>query len=198
MAFGFIYVRTMGILLVILPLLLLIGVSVWLYNCLVRCRNRVKEAWSGIDVQLKRRHDLIPNLVRTVDAYASHERNLLQEVTRLRSETLKATGVDSVQHAENDLSHSLGALLVLVENYPDLKADKNFLDLHNRLVEVEDHLQMARRYYNGSVRDMNNLVESVPTNLIAKIFGFRLQAFFKLDSALERNVPEVRLSAGGM
>ncbi len=186
----------MNTLLPLLVLLLLIGFPVWAFNRLVRGRNRVKEAWSGIDVQLKRRHDLIPNLVRTVEAYAAHERNLLGEVTRLRAESLTASGMDSVQHVENDLSHSLGALLVLVENYPDLKADKNFLGLHKSLVEVEDHLQMARRYYNGSVRDMNNLVEAFPTNVIAKMAGFRSKPYFELDSAMESRSPEIRFSGG--
>lgn len=183
----------------ILPILVLafmLGFPAWAFNRLVRHRNQVKEAWSGIDVQLKRRHDLVPNLVRTVEAYAAHERGLLEEITRLRASTLQASGFKPLQAAENDLSHSLGSLLVLVENYPALKADQNFLALHHQLVDIEDHLQMARRYYNGAVRDMNNRVEAFPTNVVARMFGFRSQEFFELDSATQRAAPQVRLATG--
>ena len=181
----------------LLVLLLLVAVPAWLFNRLVRHRNRVKEAWAGIDVQLKRRHDLVPNLVRVVEGYAGHERQVLEEVTRMRGETLAAADRRGLADAERHLTDSLESLLVLVENYPDLKADRNFLDLHHSLVEVEDHLQMARRYYNGTVRDMNIRVEGFPSNVIARMFGFRSQEFFELDSATERAAPRIQLSTGG-
>ena len=163
------------------------------FNGLVKQRNRVKEAWSGIDVQLKRRHDLIPNLVEVVEGYAAHEKGLLEEITRLRSKTIDVTGLRDTQAAETDLTGSLESLLVLVEDYPALKADENFRQLHHSLVDIEDHLQMARRYYNGSVRDNNTKVESFPSNLIANLFGFVSEEFFELESATERAAPRMNL-----
>jgi LemA protein len=165
--------------------------AVWAYNRLVRHSNLVREAWSGIDVQLKRRNDLIPAMVEAVRAYCSHERALLEEVTRARSAALEAAKVREHQDRQNALSGALRSLLVAVEAYPELKADRSFAGLQGQLVEVEDQLQLARRYYNGTVRDYNIRVESFPANLLARTTGFGLAEFFQLASAVERAVPGV-------
>jgi LemA protein len=159
------------------------------FNRLVRHRNLVREAWSGIDVQLKRRHDLVPGLVESVRGHASFERGVLEEVTRLRAD---ARASRALQDGENALATQLRGLLAVVEAYPQLRAGASFLALQQRLVDVEDHLQMARRYYNGTVRDYNTAVESFPSNLVARAFGFPLEEFFEVESAIERAVPEVR------
>ena len=155
----------------------------------------MREAWSGIDVQLKRRHNLIPNIVETVKGYGAHERNLLEEITRLRAESveLKPGDVKGREISENALSLQLGNLLALVENYPALKANVNYLELQKQLVEVEDQLQYARRYYNGTVRNYNIRAESFPGNLVAGAFGFRRAEFFEIQTAAERATPEVDL-----
>lgn len=171
---------------------LLLGL--WLavtYNRLVRQRNLVKEAWSGIDVQLKRRHDLVPNLVRVVEAYASHEKDVLEEVTRLRATAGTEAPSEALQHDENTLADRLSRLIAVAEAYPELKADRQFLTLHEQLVEIEDHLQYARRYYNGTVRDLNVRVESFPANVVAGSLGFESAPFFELTSATERHAPKV-------
>jgi len=145
-------------------------------------------------VQLKRRHNLIPNLVTTVTAYARHEEDVLKEVTEVRSRFTKKQNVKETGELENGVSRSLKTLLALVEAYPDLKADKNFLELQDELVEIEDHLQYARRYYNGSVRDLNNLVESFPSNLVCGLLGGRSSDYFEIDRAIERQVPSVSMT----
>ena len=173
-----------------------VAVGVWgivVYNLLVRHRNLVQEAWSGIDVQLRRRANLIPNLVETVKAYSAHERKTLEEVTRMRGQATRAEGVRDRESSENALSQALKSLFAIVEAYPDLKADQTFLDLQGQLVEVEDQIQYARRYYNGTVRDYNIRVESFPNNLIAGTFRFKREAFFQLETATEREAPEVAL-----
>jgi LemA protein len=159
------------------------------FNRLVRHRNLVREAWSGIDVQLKRRHDLVPSLVESVRGHATFERGVLEDVTRLRG---GAPASRALQDGENALSAQLRGLLAVAEAYPQLRAGESFLDLQKRLAEVENHLQLARRYYNGTVRDYNTVVESFPSNLVAGAFGFTLADFFQVESALERAVPEVR------
>jgi len=178
-----------GLLLVALALVL--GV-VWLFNSCVRLRNRAREAFSGVDVQLKRRHDLVPNLVRTVGAYAQHERDALDEVTRLRGAAGAADAVDERERLERGLAGGLDRLLALVERYPDLKADANFRRLQADLVEIEDHLQYARRYYNGAVRDYNTRIEQLPGNALAAILGWRALPFFQLREETERAAPAVR------
>jgi LemA protein len=177
------------ILITLLVLALILGV--WLYNRLVRNRNLVKEAWAGIDVQLQKRAELVPNLVQTVKGYTSHESSVLEELTRIRSE--KESGVNQRAAQETALSKSLGRLFALAEEYPDLKASEGFQQLHNSLVEIEEHLQFARRYYNGAVRDNNNLVESFPSNIIAGMFKFSLAEFFEIELASQRSVPDVEL-----
>ena len=176
--------------LITLPVLVLI-LGVWLYNRLVRNRNLVKEAWAGIDVQLQKRAELVPNLVQTVKGYTSHESSVLEELTRIRSE--KESGVNQRAAQETALSKSLGRLFALAEEYPDLKASEGFQQLHNSLVEIEEHLQFARRYYNGAVRDNNNLVESFPSNIVAGMFKFSLAEFFEIELASQRSVPDVEL-----
>ena len=169
--------------------------AVVIYNRLVRTRQMTNEAWSGIDVQLKRRSDLVPNLVETVKGYAAHERQLLAEVTELRNlaRSLPADDVLGRARAEGALSTMLGRLFALAEAYPDLKASANFLELQRELAKLEDEIQMARRYYNGAVRNLNTLVESVPSNIVARLTGFAQRAFFELADANERNVPRVQV-----
>ena len=161
------------------------------YNGLVRMRNMVEEAWSGIDVQLKRRTDLIPNLVSTVKGYAAHEKGTLEEVIRLRGLAQNAHGVGETAQAQGLLGAALGKLFALAENYPDLKANANFAQLQASLGEIEEQIQLARRYYNGAVRNLNIAVESFPSNLVAGRFGFVKAEFFELESAAERAVPSV-------
>jgi LemA protein len=169
--------------------LLLLGAGIWIYNRLIRNRNRVNEAWAGIDVQLQKRAELVPNLVQTVKGYAAHESSVLEEVTRARTTT--ATGVDARAQHETALSRSLGRLFALAESYPDLKASEGFRQLHSSLVDIEDHLQYARRYYNGAVRDNNNLVEGFPSNIVASLFKFRPAEFFEIELASQRSAPDV-------
>ncbi len=162
------------------------------FNRAVRLRNQVSEAWAGIDVQLQRRYELVPNLVATVTGYTQHESAVLQQLNQLRSTT--AMPLDRRADEETGLSRSIGRLFALAEDYPDLKASEGFRQLHTSLVEIEEHLQYARRYYNGSVRDNNNLVEGFPSLLIARLFGFRMAEFFEIELAIQREAPTVQLS----
>lgn len=166
-----------------------------LFNRLVRTRQMAREAWSGIDVQLKRRTDLVPNLVDAVKGYAAHERDVLNEVTALRgaSQALPAGAVSQRGPVEGALSRALGRLLAVAEAYPDLKASGNFLELQEQLSALENELQMARRYYNGAVRNLNILIESFPSNMVARPFGFTPMDYFELTDTAERAVPEVSL-----
>ena len=170
--------------------------AVVVFNGLVRTRQMANEAWSGIDVQLKRRSDLVPNLVDAVKGYAAHERGVLQEVTELRAaaRALPAGDVAARAQAEGALSGALGKLFALAENYPDLKASANFLELQPQLSDLENELQMARRYYNGTVRNLNVLVQSFPSNLIAGLIGFAQRDYFELADAAERAAPQVALA----
>ena len=175
-------------------LLLLIAV-IWMYNRLVRNRNLVSEAWAGIDVQLQKRFELVPNLVQTVKGYAKHESTVFEDVATIRSsgEKSKETGVEKRAEQETALSRSLGRLFALAEDYPDLKASEGFQQLHSSLVEIENDLQYARRYYNGAARDNNNLVESFPSNIIANVFKFTTAEFFEIELASQRSAPNVDL-----
>jgi LemA protein len=166
-----------------------------LYNRLVRSRNRVSTAWSDIDVQLQRRHDLIPQLVKAVDAYANYEKATLQAVTELRAEAMRAVDLNARGEAEQALSEGVGRLLALAESYPDLKANENFLKLQSELVETENYLQFARRYYNGSVRDYNTMTETVPSNVVAGMFRFEPREFFQKTADEAANVPLVKLGS---
>jgi LemA protein len=171
----------------------LIVAGIVLYNRLIRSRNRVDTAWSDIDVQLQRRHDLIPNLVAAVDQYAKYERATLEAVTELRAEAERITDVEELGQLEEELSAGLVKLIAVAEDYPDLKANENFLNLQSELAETENYLQFARRYYNGSVRDYNTMTETVPSNIIASIFGFGARKFFQKASDEVANVPLVRI-----
>ena len=162
-----------------------------IYNSMVRGRILVREGFSGVDVQLKRRHNLIPNLVKTVEGYADFERSVLDDVTRLRTQAMGDQSVDEKQRDESALSGALHNLLAVAENYPDLKANTNFLDLQQNLADIEDALQKARRYYNGTVRDYNTRVQIFPSNLIARAFGFRNEEFFEMENESERAVTDV-------
>jgi LemA protein len=168
--------------------------AIILFNSLVRTRQMANEAWSGIDVQLKRRSELVPNLVESVKGYAAHERSVLDEVTRLRAaaRALPDNDVASRAQAEGALSLALGKLVALAESYPELKASANFLDLQQQLGQLETELQMARRYYNGTVRNQNVLVQSFPGNLVAGLFGFGQRQYFEVADA-DRAVPQVAL-----
>jgi LemA protein len=179
-----------------LVLLAILVVAV-LFNGFVRHRAMVGEAWSGIDVQLKRRHDLIPNLVTLVKGYAQHEHQVFTEVTRLRGQARELARDDQParESAENAFTGQVKQLLVLAEDYPNLKADGNFRDLQRQLVEVEETLQYARRYYNGTVRDYNVAIGSFPGVLLAAPLGFKPAVFFELETATERLAPAVEMNA---
>jgi LemA protein len=183
---------TLYILLGIIALLLLGAVAI--YNKLVTNKNLVAEGWSGIDVQLKRRADLIPNLIESVKGYMGHERGVLKKVTELRSQSLKASGVGDKARVEGALGAALGNLFAVAENYPDLKASQNFLDLQKNLADIEDQIQMARRYYNGTARNFNILIASFPSNLVAKNFGFTPVEYFEIEDQADRAVPKVSFS----
>ena len=167
--------------------------AVALYNRLVKNRQMAEEGWSGIDVQLKRRADLIPNLVDTVKGYVGHERETLERVTELRAQIGKVPEGDVAERGklEGLLSAAIGRLLAVAENYPELKANANFLELQKSLADVEDEIQMSRRYYNGAVRNLNVMVESFPSNLVAGQFGFQKRDYFEIEDATDRAVPEV-------
>ena len=155
--------------------------AIYVYNRLVRLRNMVSEGFSGVDVQLRRRTDLVPNLVETVKAYAAHERSVLEEVAATRASSVAANDVRGRRRPHGRCRRALGQLFAVAEAYPQLKADKNFLELQNQLAEIEDQLQMARRYYNGTVRDLNIEIQSFPSSLIAGAMHFTPAPFFELD-----------------
>lgn len=171
-------------------------IGIWLvalFNGLITLRNRVDESWSDIDVQLKRRYDLIPNLVETVKAYAAHERELFEKVAEARSAAMGARTPGEHDKAENALTGTLKTLFAVAENYPDLKASQNFLQLQDELSDTENKVQAARRFYNGNVRDFNIKIQQFPGNLIAKSLGFAKREFFGIMNGAEREVPKVKL-----
>ena len=167
---------------------------IFIYNGLVRSRQMAEEAWSGIDVQLKRRADLIPNLIETVKGYAAHEKSTLEEVVELRNkaQAVPAGDVAGRAQAEGLLGQALGRVLALAEAYPDLKANQNFSELQASLETMESEIQMARRYYNGAARDLNVKVESFPSNLVAGQFGFAKREYFEIANEADRAVPSVK------
>jgi len=173
---------------VVLVIFWVIGV----FNGLVTLKNRAKEALADIDVQLKRRYDLIPNLVETVKGYASHERELFEKVTQARASAMNAQGTANKAEAENALSSTLKSLFAIAENYPDLKASQNFLALQNELTDTEDKIQAARRFYNTNVRDLNIKIESFPANLIAGSFGFKEMELFQTANEAEKQPVSVK------
>jgi LemA protein len=181
-----------------IPLYILLGAVaiffLWLaatYNSLVGLRNQVKNAWAQIDVQLKRRHDLIPNLIETVRGYMTHERETLDSVTRARNAASQASGVAAQSQAETVLSQALGRLLVTVEAYPDLKANQNFLALQEELTSTENKIGFARQFYNDQAMQFNNRIQMFPSNFVANAFAFKLAEFFEVEDTAERAVPTV-------
>jgi LemA protein len=179
----------------IIVVLIVIGVVVLfvisMYNSLIQLRNRVKNAWSQIDVQLKRRHDLIPNLLETVKGYMKHEREIMENITKYRSQAMDASTVGQKAQAEGLLSGALGQLRVQVENYPDLKANQNFLALQEELTSTENKISFARQSYNDQVLFYNNKIQMFPSNIIANIFKFIQEEFFQVEDEKERAVPKV-------
>jgi LemA protein len=163
-----------------------------LYNQLVRLRNGSESAWSDVDVQLKRRYELIPNLVETVKGYATHEKTAFDAVTKARSQAMQASTPEAKSAAEGGLSSTLKSLFAIAEAYPELKANQNFLALQTELASLEEAIQNARRYYNAVVRDLNTRCESFPSNFVASSFGFSKKQYFELDSAAERSAPRVQ------
>ena len=177
------------IILAVLLTVVLLGVTQ--YNRLVRSRQMTQEGLSGIDVQLKRRADLIPNLIETVKGYMGHERQVLEKVTELRTQSLQAGSVAEKGQVEGMLTQALRTLFAVAENYPDLKASQNFMELQKSLADVEEQLQLSRRYYNGAARNLNILVESFPSNIVARMFGFTSVEYFELEDQADRAVPQV-------
>ncbi|MCP4367403.1 MAG: LemA family protein [Deltaproteobacteria bacterium] len=179
----------------IIPAVIIAGIFIWLigiYNKLVRNKNMVEEGWSGIDVQLKRRSNLIPNLIEAVKGYMGHEAKLLSEITQLRSQSKNTQAVAEKSKVETALTRSLGNLIAVAESYPDLKANQNFLDLQNELSQIENDIQMARRYFNGTVRNLNIMIEAFPSNLVAGQFGFVKADFFEIKDPGDRKLPDVK------
>lgn len=179
--------------------LILLGVVVvvvlWFvgtYNGLVGKRNEVKNAWSQIDVQLKRRHDLIPNLIETVKGYMTHERQTLETIAKARAGAMSASGVANVGQAESQLSTAMRGFFAVAENYPDLKANTNFMSLQEELTSTENKIGFARQFYNDAVMKLNTAVESIPTNIVAGIGHFQKAEFFEISDAAERAVPQVK------
>lgn len=173
-------------------IMLLVLWVIGMYNGLVRSRIQVKNAWSQIDVQLKRRHDLIPNLVETAKGYMKHERETLESITKARTQAMQAQGVAESAKAEGELSEALKRFMLVVENYPDLKASQNFLALQEELATTENKVGFARQFYNDQVMQYNTKIQSVPTNLIANMFGFKPSEFFQIEVAAEREAPQVK------
>ncbi len=182
----------MNLLYTILAIVAILAVwAVAIYNRLVKLRNICREAWSGIDVQLKRRANLIPNLVEAVKGYAKHEKQLFKDVTEARARAMGAGSPAEKAAAESALSMGIRSLFAVAENYPELKANENFVHLQQQLSELEEQIQMARRYYNGAVRQYNTALEVFPNNLVAGPFGFVRMEFFELEDEAERSVPKV-------
>ncbi|HEU0051486.1 MAG TPA: LemA family protein [Patescibacteria group bacterium] len=176
-------------------LLVVVLIAIWLwavYNGLIKSRNQTDEAWSDIDVQLKRRYDLIPNLINTVKGYAAHESTVFEQVTAARSAAMSAQTPSDKMAAENALAGTLKSLFAVAEAYPELKANQNFLSLQAELTDTEDKIQAARRFYNGNVRDFNTKLQVFPTSLIGSMLGFKAKNFFEAGSEAERQAPEVK------
>jgi LemA protein len=179
-------------------LIILVLIALWIivaFNRMVKMKNRALEAWSDIEVQLKRRYNLIPNLVETVKGYAAHEKGVFEKVTEARTRALeagKSGDLNQMNKAENALSSTLKTLFAVAENYPDLKANANFLELQRELSDTENKIQAARRFYNSVVKDFNTKIESFPSNVMAKMFHFTKQSFFEIEDETEKEVPQVK------
>lgn len=182
------------LIIVIVVLVVIVLAIVGVYNGLVRLRNQVKNSWSQIDVQLKRRNDLIPNLVETAKGYMAHERNTLENITKARNLAANAATVGDKAKAEGQLQQALSNFFVVVENYPDLKANQNFLALQEELTSTENKIGFARQFYNDQVLHLNNKIQMFPSNIIAGMFGFKAEEFFQVENPAERAVPKVSFS----
>ena len=180
------------VLVILAVFVVLVLVIVGIYNSLVRLRNQVKNAWSQIDVQLKRRHDLIPNLIETVKGYMTHERDTLENITKARNIAAQASGVREQAEAEGNLNRALGQFYLVVENYPDLKANQNFLALQEELTSTENKIGFARQHYNDQAMQFNNKIQMFPSNIIAGMFNFTQADFFEIEDAAERETPQVQ------
>lgn len=179
---------------IIILIAIALGVMIWslvIYNRFIRLRNQLREGWSGIDVQLKRRHNLVPALVESVKGFRDHEKDVLEAVVRERTEAQRANSASSATEPEAALSRDLGKIIAITESYPEIQSSQHFLQLMRELVEIEETLQYARRYYNGSVRNWNNLVETFPSSLIAGGTRFTPASFFEIDQASERLPPSI-------
>ncbi len=185
---------TMFLLVILALLVALVGWFIATYNKLIKLRNMKEEGWSGIDVQLKRRSNLIPNLLESVKGYIGHERSVLEDVTRLRTQSMNASQVGAKIAAESALTRSLGKLFAVAENYPDLKASQNFIDLQQQLSSLEDEIQLSRRYYNGTVRNLNVGIETFPNSIVAGMFNFEKAVYFEIEDKADRAVPKVDFS----
>lgn len=179
--------------LLIIAAVIVLGI-IFIYNSLIRLRNRVDEAWSDISVQLKRRYDLIPNLIETVKGYAKHEKKVFEDVTKARTAAMGAQTVAEKDQAENMLSGALKSLFAVAEAYPELKANENFGKLQDELTDTEDKIMASRRFYNGNVRDFNTKIETFPTNLMANSLGFKKYDFFEVETEAEKANPKVDFS----
>jgi LemA protein len=182
----------MALIVILVVLVLAVLILAGMYNSLVQLRVRADSAWSDIDVQLKRRHDLIPNLVETVKGYAAHEKGTFENIAKFRSQAMQATSPGDKAQAENQLSGALKSLFAVAENYPELKASEQFIGLQSSLNSIEDNIQNARRYYNAVVRDYNTRVQSFPVNIIAGMFGFQTRQFFEVESPEDRQNVQVK------
>ena len=186
----------MGMIILWIVLGVIAILALWLiitFNGLIRLRNQVEEGWSDIDVQLKRRHDMIPNLINIVQGYAKHERELFEKVTQARTAAMSATSPEQLGKAENMLSSTLKSLFAVAEAYPDLKANQNFLQLQDTYRDTEDKIQASRRFYNGVVRDFNTKLQVFPTNTVGGMLGFKVREFFALESPEERKNVEIKM-----
>ena len=182
----------MGLIIVLVIIVMVVLYGVGVYNKLIRFRTLVDEAWSGINVQLKKRHDLIPNLMETVRGYATHERETFDSVTQARANAIQAHDVKTQEVAENQLSGALMRLMAVSERYPELKANQNFLQLQEQLGTIEGDIEKSRRYYNGAVRQKNILIDTFPSNMVANMFNFQKSLFFELESDAEKAVPQIK------
>jgi LemA protein len=188
----------MVIVIIIVALLLLAGlIYVLVRNSIISSRNRCDEAWSGIDVQLKRRHDLVPNLVESVKGYASHEQSTFERVTQARAAAMQASGPEEAGKAESQLTAALGGLRVVAEQYPELRATENFQQLQRQLSELEDEIQASRRIYNSNVQQYNTRIQQFPASIIANQGGFTAKPFFEIGDVTEREAPQVSFSQPG-
>lgn len=182
----------MGLIIVLAIIAFVLFYGVFVYNKLVRFRTLVEEAWSGINVQLKKRHDLIPNLMETVKGYATHERETFESVTRARTSAIQAQDVKTQEAAENQLSGALMRLMAISERYPELKANQNFMQLQEQLGTIETDIEKSRRYYNGAVRQKNIAIDTFPSNMVANMFNFEKSVFFELENEAEKAVPQIK------